>query len=77
MLAHQIGGGCPLRTGNFTATGTLSGPITIECVYLLEATPDELHRTEVSNAQDQCFSRTFLEDGDSVKFTAHLRAEAN
>lgn len=72
MLAHHTAGGCPMRTGDLIATGTLSGATPQEYGCLLEVTCDGANQLKVSNAQNQEMCRTFLDDGDSVIFTTYL-----
>jgi fumarylacetoacetase len=72
MLAHHTRGGCPLRTGDLLATGTLSGSIREEegCFFEITrngALPYEMR--SVSSPQKK-ITRTFLEDGDVLTFTA-------
>ncbi|KAL3460091.1 Fumarylacetoacetase [Aspergillus heterothallicus] len=72
MLAHHTAGGCPLRTGDLIATGTLSGPSCKELGCLLEATkngsePYELH---TSGPETQNIVRRYLEDGDIIELRA-------
>lgn len=61
-----------MRTGDLFATGTLSGTKSSEYGCLLEMTRDGANSMEASNAKNQKLSRTFLEDGDNVIFSAHL-----
>lgn len=72
MLAHHTAGGCPMRTGDLIATGTLSGPRPSEYGCLLEVTRDGVESAEFVGSNNQTLKRTFLEDGDNVIFSAHL-----
>ena len=70
LLTHHASNGCNLRTGDLLATGTISGPNEGSEGCLLEmkhrAEPVRLPAGEV---------RTFLEDGDRVKFRAYAIKE--
>ncbi|KAH9999714.1 Fumarylacetoacetase [Xylariaceae sp. FL0662B] len=62
MLAHHTLGGCPMRTGDLVASGTISGPSPRERGSLLELSEGGkkdimLHGMDV---------RRFLKDGDTV-----------
>lgn len=72
MLAHHTTGGCPLRTGDLIATGTLSGPSGRELGCLLEATKNgsEPYEFQTSGPGTQTIVRRYLEDGDIVKLKA-------
>ncbi len=75
MLAHHTRGGCPLRTGDLIATGTLSGPNRENAGCLLERTrggkePCELMAEDSSKGS---VHRTFCEDNDIITFTAQAR----
>ena len=76
MIAQHTRGGCPLRTGDLLGTGTLSGPSTEQIGCLLELTrsgtkPFEFAPTDTSKAKAL---RGFLEDGDTVVFTAQAKS---
>ena len=75
MLAHHTRGGCPLRTGNLVATGTLSGPTREELGCFLEIThhgADPYDMAAMSPSK-KTLSRRYLEDGDTIEFTAQVR----
>lgn len=76
MIAHHTRGGCPLRTGDLIATGTLSGPSREETGCLLEATRggSELIEFSCIDGSGASLRRTYLEDGDSIEYTAQARA---
>jgi fumarylacetoacetase len=70
LLTHHASNGCSLRPGDLLATGTISGPNEGSEGCLLEMK----HRPEpvrLPNGE----TRTFLEDGDQVKFRACARRE--
>jgi fumarylacetoacetase len=74
MIAHHTVGGCPLRSGDLLATGTVSGPTRNELGCLLELSwggrdPLELEAEEGSGDKKH-IRRTYLEDGDSIEFSA-------
>lgn len=75
MLAHHSRGGCPLRPGDLIATGTLSGWGARAPGCFLEASHGGKESYELlsTNASGASIKRTFLEDGDTVEFTAQLR----
>jgi fumarylacetoacetase len=66
MIAHHTMNGCNLRPGDLIATGTLSGPTSEEYGSLLELTLNGARPFALPSGE----TRTFLEDGDEVTFTA-------
>jgi fumarylacetoacetase len=75
MLAHHTVGGCPMRTGDLIATGTLSGPTREELGCLLEITrngKESLEMNAKDASSDEKVVRTFLLDGDTVEFDAKV-----
>lgn len=72
MLAHHTAGGCPMRTGDLIATGTVSGPSRRELGSLLEASKNgtEPYEMETRGLGGQKISRQFLKDGDIIEFKA-------
>jgi fumarylacetoacetase len=62
MVAHHTCNGCPLRTGDLIASGTVSGPEADSRGCLLELTWRGMEPLLLPNGQ----SRSFLEDGDEV-----------
>ncbi len=77
MLAHHTAGGCPLRTGDLVATGTLSGSSRPQLGCLLELTRHGAEPVELVSAEGGAAStihRTYLEDGDEVSFYAQARS---
>lgn len=70
MVAHHTVGGCPLRTGDLIATGTLSGPVRRELGCLLEATIDgsQPYEVEAEHPDKRGISRVYLSDGDIIEF---------
>ena len=76
MIAQHTRGGCPLRPGDLIATGTLSGPSREEAGCLLEATRGgrEPYDLVALDTVEPNLRRVYLEDGDTVEFTAQARA---
>ncbi len=74
MIAHHTRGGCPLRTGDLIATGTLSGPKRENAGCLLEQTWGGTDPCEMvaENSAESNVRRAYLEDNDTVEFTAHV-----
>jgi fumarylacetoacetase len=70
LLAHHSSNGCNLRTGDLLATGTISGPEEGCEGCLLEMK----HRSEPLGLPGG-ETRTFLEDGDQVRFRAWAQRE--
>ncbi|RFU33066.1 hypothetical protein B7463_g3267, partial [Scytalidium lignicola] len=66
MLTFQTLAGCPLRTGDLIATGTMTGPDLSSYCSLVEKTKakTELITTPKGN------KRFFVEDGDEINYTA-------
>lgn len=62
MIAHHTLGGCPLNSGDFLGSGTISGTDFKERGSLLEMT--EGGKQDVDLGQGKV--RRFIEDGDSV-----------
>lgn len=67
LLAHHTVNGCNLETGDVLGTGTLSGPGPQQGGSLLELTQGGRQPLALPDGE----RRTFLEDGDTVIFTAH------
>ncbi|KAJ4245816.1 hypothetical protein NW762_013940 [Fusarium torreyae] len=61
MIAHHTVGGCPLNTGDFLGSGTISGTEQGTQGSLLELTEGGKHEINVSGV-----TRKFLQDGDEV-----------
>ncbi|KAJ5611969.1 hypothetical protein N7528_009074 [Penicillium herquei] len=72
MLAHHTAGGCPMRTGDLIATGTLSGTSRQTLGCLLEASRNgtDPFEMETEGLEKRRNNRRFLEDGDTVLFFA-------
>jgi fumarylacetoacetase len=66
QLAHTTVNGARLRTGDFYASGTVSGPEPESVGSLIELCWGGEHPVKLPDGQ----SRTFLEDGDEVAITA-------
>ncbi|KAK4957766.1 hypothetical protein LTR66_000852 [Elasticomyces elasticus] len=73
MLAHHTLGGCNLKTGDLIASGTVSGLAETEHGCLLELTRGG---TESFRLEDGS-SRTYLHDGDVVRFTGFATREGS
>jgi len=72
QVGHHACGGCPLRTGDLLATGTVSGPAPESRGCLLELTEGGKQRLEFPSGEQ----RRFLADGDRVTMTAWCQADA-
>jgi fumarylacetoacetase len=66
MLAHLTVNGASVRTGDFYASGTVSGPHTDELGCLLELSWGGTRPFDLADGS----TRTFLEDGDEVIISA-------
>jgi fumarylacetoacetase len=66
LLTHHASNGCDMRPGDLFGTGTISGPDDTAPGSLLEATQSGRQPLHLPNGE----SRTFLEDGDQVLFSA-------
>lgn len=77
MIAHHTRNGCPLRTGDLLATGTLSGPTQQQLGCLLEMTMHGTKPYDMASASTpgKKLTRAYLEDGDTVEFTAQVRSK--
>ena len=75
MLAHHTSGGCPLRSGDLIATGTLSGPTRKElgCFLELSRHGTDPYNMEAESSSRAKLRRAYLEDGDIVEFTAQVK----
>lgn len=70
MVAHQTITGCNLNAGDLFGTGTISGPDLVEnCGSLLEISANGTKTFQIDSQ-----ARAWLEDGDSVCFTAQAQA---
>ena len=65
MLAHTTVNGASTRTGDFFASGTISGPQKDQRGAFIELTWGGAEPVAVGNAK-----RTFLEDGDEIVISA-------
>ncbi|KAF5585436.1 fumarylacetoacetase [Fusarium pseudocircinatum] len=74
MIAHHTVGGCPLRSGDLIATGTLSGAYRESLGCLLEITENG-KRPVTSITGKPAGAVTWLEDGDIVQLRARLVRE--
>lgn len=81
MLAHQTSGGCPARTGDLFASGTLSGETRAELGCLFEASsggrnPCQIAQSgpEGGSGSDSTIKRAWLEDGDIVHMSARVKS---
>lgn len=71
MVAHQTSNGCNLQAGDLIGSGTVSGPRPGELGCLKEITQDGQHAIALPSGE----SKTYLEAGDEVVFTAHCQRE--
>ena len=62
MIAHHTSNGCPIRTGDLIASGTVSGPDRRSQGCLLEVTSRGAQPLALPSGE----TRAFLEDGDEV-----------
>jgi fumarylacetoacetase len=69
QLAHTTVNGARLRTGDFYASGTVSGPDPVQRGSLIELSWNGQQPIKLPDGQ----LRTFLEDGDEVVITAVAR----
>ena len=65
MVAHQTVNGCPLRTGDMLATGTVSGPTEGSLGCLMESSRKGMPPINLADGS----SRTYLENCDAVRLT--------
>jgi fumarylacetoacetase len=70
QLTHHAIGGCRMRTGDLLGSGTISGETSAEYGSLLELTWGGRDPLALPSGN----SRTFLEDGDSVRLTGWAQA---
>ncbi|WP_238385366.1 fumarylacetoacetate hydrolase family protein [Nesterenkonia muleiensis] len=68
MLAHTTVNGAPLSTGDFFASGTVSGPDPTTAGSLLEITSDATEMIATPNGP-----RGYLEDGDTVSICGFVK----
>ena len=69
MLAHMTANGASLRTGDFFASGTISGPDPDQRGSFIEMSWNGSRPLELADGS----TRSFLEDGDTVTITARAR----
>ncbi len=67
QLAHHTVNGCPMRTGDLLASGTISGPSPDSLGCLLEITK----RGQYPVIFEDGSCRTFIEDGDTIVLRGH------
>ena len=65
QLVHHTSNGCPVRTGDILASGTISGPEPESWGCLLELSWNGADPLDLDNGA----KRSFLEDGDSICIT--------
>ncbi|KEF58408.1 fumarylacetoacetase [Exophiala aquamarina CBS 119918] len=70
MIAHHTASGCPMRTGDLIATGTVSGPENTQLGCLLELTRDGTVPFQKPSGIDNTATihREWLKDGDRIIF---------
>jgi fumarylacetoacetase len=71
LLAHHTVNGCNLETGDLLGTGTLSGKEPGQGGSMLELSAGGKQAIRLPDGE----SRTFIQDGDAVIFTARCRRE--
>ena len=71
MVAHHASNGCNLNPGDLLGTGTISAPTSDGYGSLLEITRGGETAITLPSGE----SRTFVEDGDEILFTATAHAE--
>jgi fumarylacetoacetase len=71
MVAHQTSNGCNLQAGDLIGSGTVSGPRAGELGCLKEITQDGQQPIALPSGE----SKTYLEAGDEVVFTARCQRE--
>jgi fumarylacetoacetase len=69
MLAHMTVNGASLRTGDFFASGTISGPDPDQRGSFIEMSWNGTQPLQLADGS----TRSFLEDGDTVTITARAR----
>jgi fumarylacetoacetase len=67
VIAHHTSGGCNLEPGDLVGSGTISGETPTSFGSLLELTRGGKEPLSLPDGQ----TRTFLQDGDTVVYTAH------
>ncbi len=72
QLAHQVCNGTPLGFGDLYASGTISGPLEGSFGSLLELT---WRGTKPITVTETGETRTFLEDGDSIRFSGFAQGD--
>ncbi|HTM96031.1 MAG TPA: fumarylacetoacetase [Croceibacterium sp.] len=71
IITHHTSNGCNLRPGDLLGTGTISGPGSDSCGSLLEISRGGAEPVELPTGE----TRTFLEDGDEVVFSARAQRQ--
>lgn len=71
ILTHHASNGCNLQPSDLLGTGTISGASPESCGSLLEITRGGAEPIELPGGE----TRTFLEDGDEVVFTARAQRQ--
>jgi fumarylacetoacetase len=71
ILTHHASNGCNLQPGDLLGTGTISGACPQSCGSLLEITRGGAEPIGLPTGE----TRTFLEDGDEVVFTARAQRQ--
>lgn len=73
MAAHLVSAGSSLRTGDLLATGTVSGPEEMERGCMMELTEGGTVPFPMADGS----TRTYLQDGDTVRMTARAGDDAS
>ncbi|SAM78773.1 related to fumarylacetoacetate hydrolase [Ustilago bromivora] len=74
MIAHHSTTGCPLKPGDLLRTGTLSAPGTEGYGSLLEKCEMGKRPFKVRISRGEEVERTFIQDGDTVKFEGTVKS---
>lgn len=74
MIAHHSTTGCPLKAGDLLGTGTLSAPGTEGYGSLLEKCEMGKRPFKVRLSRGEEVERTFIQDGDRVKFEGTVKS---
>ena len=71
QIAHHTVNGCNLNVGDILASGTISGETNDSFGSMLELTLNGQHPLSINDN----LTRKFIEDGDTVIFSAHAESE--
>ncbi|CAK7207054.1 hypothetical protein SEUCBS139899_009862 [Sporothrix eucalyptigena] len=65
MIAHQSSNGCPMRSGDIMASGTISGPTRFEHGTFLEINDNGALSSDIAGKEE----RSYLLDGDTLELS--------